>query len=184
MNEMPAGVVRTIRTIDAISMWSGRIFGWLIVPLIGTMVYEIAARYLLRPTLWAYDTSYMLYGSMFMLGAAYTLYRGGHIRADFFYRLWPARVQGAVDALFYLLFFFPGVGLFLWAGMDFAWTSWIARERIVASSWMPPIYPLKSILPLAAALLLLQGVSEFLKSVYAVVRGRRLAGADTGSITT
>jgi TRAP-type mannitol/chloroaromatic compound transport system permease small subunit len=172
MEAMPKLLAVTIKSLDALSRWTGRVVAWLILPLVGAMVYEITVRYLLRPTLWAYDTSYMLYGSLFMLGAAYTLSKGGHIRCDFIYQLWPPRVQGIVDALFYLLFFFPGIAIFLVFGVDFAWTSWASGERIVASSWMPIIYPLKIVLPVTAALLLLQGISEFLKSLYAAVSGR------------
>lgn len=160
-----------IAVLDAISEWTARLFAWLVIPLMGVMVYEITVRYLLRPTLWAYDISYMLYGSLFMLGAAYTLSQGGHIRADFIYRNWSPRVQGAVDALFYLLCFFPGLALFLWAGLDFARASWAQEERMMASAWMPAIYPFKTVISVTAGLLLVQGLSEFLKSLHAVLRG-------------
>lgn len=168
------GLVRAIRLIDAIGEWSGRIVGWLILPLIAAMTYEVAIRHVWQPTLWAYDISYMLYGALFMLGAAYTLYRGAHIRTDFLYQKWPVRVQAAVDAFSYLFLFFPGIAIFLWLGAEFAWTSWLREERTVSSSWMPIIYPLKAVMPAAAALLLLQGVSEFLKCIYALRTGRWL----------
>lgn len=166
---------RAIRVIDAISAWSGRITAWLILPLIAAMTYEVVIRYVATPTQWAYDTSYMLYGAMFMLGAAYTLYRGAHIRTDFLYQKWSVRTQATVDALCYLLLFFPGIAVFLWLGGEFAWNSWLRGERTVGSSWMPIIYPLKAVIPVAAALLLLQGVSEFLKCIHALRTGRWLA---------
>jgi TRAP-type mannitol/chloroaromatic compound transport system permease small subunit len=167
-------LVRIVRLIDAISDWSGRVFAWLIVPLIAVMTWEIAVRYMSRPTIWAFDISYMTYGAMFMLGAAYTLYRGAHIRTDFLYQKWPVKVQALVDAACYLLLFFPGVVLFLWIGTEFAWHSWSRDERSVGSSWMPVIYPLKAVLPVATAMLLLQGISEFLKCVYAIRTGQWL----------
>ena len=170
---------RTIRVIDAISAWSGRITAWLILPLIGIMTYEVTIRYLVTPTLWAYDLSYMLYGAMFMLGAAYTLYRGAHIRTDFLYQKWSVRTQAAVDAVCYLFLFFPGIAVFLWLGAEFAWASWLRDERTVGSSWMPVIYPLKFVIPVAAALLLAQGVSEFLKCLYALRTGEWLTKART-----
>ena len=170
----PGALITIIRAIDAISIWSGRIFAWLIVPLIVIMTWEICVRYLVQPTLWAYDLSYMIYGAMFMLGAAYTLQRGAHIRTDFLYQNWPVRVQATVDAACYLLLFFPGIVIFLWLGSEFAWASYLRNERTAGSSWMPIIYPLKFVLPLAAGLLLLQGVSEFLKSLYAMRTGERL----------
>jgi TRAP-type mannitol/chloroaromatic compound transport system permease small subunit len=170
----PGRLVRVIRVLDAISAWSGRIVAWAILPLIAVMAYEVAVRYTLRPTPWAYDLSYMLYGAMFMLGAAYTLYRGAHIRTDFLYQKWPVKVQATVDAACYLLLFFPGIALFTWVGAEFAYNSWIRSERTVGSAWMPVIYPLKTVLPLAAGLLLMQGASEFLKCLYAIRTGRWL----------
>lgn len=167
-------LVRLIRVIDAISTLSGYLVAWLILPLIGAMSYEITVRYLLYPTLWAYDLSYMLYGTMFMLGTAYTLRRGAHIRTDFLYQNWPVKVQAAVDATCYVLLFFPGIAIFLWISSDFAWRSYLQNERTVGSAWMPVIYPLKATIPIGAALLLLQGVAEFLKCVYALRTGRWL----------
>ena len=167
-------VVRAIRIIDAISDWSGRVFAWLILPLIAVMTWEICVRYLAHPTQWAYDLSYMIYGAMFMLGAAYTLRRGSHIRTDFLYQKWPVKTQALVDALCYLLLFFPGIAIFLWIGTEFAWQSWVREERSVGSSWMPVIYPLKAVLPIATAMLLLQGLAEFLKCMHALRTGRWL----------
>ncbi len=164
---------RALRVLDGISLWTGRVVAWLVLPLMAILVYEVVSRKLFfRPTMWASDASYMIYGALFMLGAAYTLQRGGHIRTDFFYRLWSPRAQGLVDALLYLLFFFPGLALFLWAGWGFAWTSWLQDERAVTSAWRAPIYLLKLVIPVSAALLLLQGVAELLRSVHAAVRGR------------
>ncbi|MGQ0545785.1 MAG: TRAP transporter small permease subunit [Betaproteobacteria bacterium] len=165
---------RAIRGIDTISDWSGRVVAWLILPLIGAMTYEVVIRHVYEPTQWAYDTSYMLYGALFMLGAAYTLFRGAHIRTDFLYQQWPVRVQATVDADCYRFLFFPGIAVFLWLGAEFAWASWLRDERTVGSSWMPIIYPLKAVMPVAAALLLLQGVAEFLKCIYALRHGRWL----------
>lgn len=171
MHDRFQSLVRLAKALDQISVWSARIFGWLVLPLIAVMVYEVFVRYTLRPTLWAYDLSYMTYGALFMLGAAYTLHRGAHIRADFIYRNWPTRVQGAVDALCYILFFFPGIGFFLWVGMEFAFDSWVQQERSAASAWMPYIFPLKTVVPIAALMLLVQGISELIKSLYAALRG-------------
>jgi len=173
--EEQGALVRTIRVIDRISLWSGRAVAWLVLPLIGVMSYEIAVRYLMRPTLWAFDLSYMLYGAMFILGSAYTLYRGSHVRTDFLYQNWRVKTQAAVDAACYLLLFFPGIAIFLWISSDFAWRSWLQNERSAASSWMPVIYPLKAALPVATALLLLQGFAEFLKCIYALRTGIWLA---------
>lgn len=171
--DMPRWMAAPITWIDWFSLWTGRIICWLTVPMFGAMVYEIVARYVfIAPTMWAYDTSRMLYGALFMLGSGYALSKGVHIRADFLYRSWSERTQGMVDASLYLFFYFPGLIVFTWMATDFAWAAWMRQERGMDTAWMPPVYPIKSVLPLGAALLLIQGVSEFLKSLYAVTRGR------------
>jgi TRAP-type mannitol/chloroaromatic compound transport system permease small subunit len=167
-------LVSLVRGIDTLSGWSGRIFCWLIVPLVGSLTYEVLARYLFSaPTVWAYDTSYMLYGSHFMLGAGYTLLRGGHIRTDIFYQNWSPRTQGRVDALLYLLLFFPGMIFFFWMSSQEALHAWAIGERSDASPWRPILYPFKMVMPIAALLLLIQGVSEFIKSAERAL-GRRV----------
>ncbi|MBS3918456.1 MAG: TRAP transporter small permease subunit [Deltaproteobacteria bacterium] len=164
--------LRAARFIDTVSIWSGKAAAWLILPLVFGLTYEVISRYAFNtPTIWAYDLAYMLYGSLFMLGAAFTLYHKGHIRTDIFYEKWSPKRQGWIDALLYLFFFFPGMIFFLIAGLDEAILSWSLLERSEAGAWRPPVYPFKTVIPLTALLLLVQGVSEFLKSVYAAVRG-------------
>jgi len=175
--EPPPKVLATIiRLIDTyVGELSGKIFMLMIFPLIGGSTYEVIARYVFdAPTKWAYDTSYMLYGSHFMLGAAYCLYKGGHIRTDVFYEKFSARWQGRIDAFLYIFFFFPGMILFFWFGSIEALHSWEILEESVVSPWRPPLYPFKMVVPVAAALLLIQGLSEFLKSAYAGLKGKRL----------
>jgi TRAP-type mannitol/chloroaromatic compound transport system permease small subunit len=168
-------LVAFVRAVDGLSLWSGRVFCWLIVPLVAALTYEVIARYVFHaPTIWAYDVAYMLYGTHFMLGAAYTLYRGGHIRTDIFYQNWSTRTRGTVDALLYLFLFFPGIILFFWMGLQEALHSWDIREVSDASPWRPIIYPFKAVIPIALLLLFIQGISEFLKSVYAALNGREL----------
>lgn len=176
----PRALVRTVRLIDGFAIWTAGFFCLLSLPLVGALTYEVVARYLFhRPTIWAYDVTYMLYGSLFMLGAAYTLYKGGHIRTDVFYQNWSVRTRGRVDAILYLLFFFPGVIFFFWAGLQEALHAFDIREVSDASPWRPPLYPLKAVIPISLALLLVQGVSEFLKAFYAARTGRELWPANT-----
>jgi TRAP-type mannitol/chloroaromatic compound transport system permease small subunit len=165
-------MLRAIRVMDAVGEWSGKVAQWLVVLLMLALGYEVIARYVFHaPTIWAYDISYMLYGSHFMLGAAYALLRKAHIRTDVFYGKWSARRQGLVDASLYLFFFFPGMFLFLLAGWDAAQHSWSIGETSEASVWRPVLYPFKTVMPVTAGLLLLQGISEFLKSVHAARTG-------------
>jgi TRAP-type mannitol/chloroaromatic compound transport system permease small subunit len=170
---LPARMQRLVSIIDGISIWTGKACAWLVIPLTVALVYEVISRYFFSaPTLWAFDTTYMLYGAHFMLVAAFGLAKHDHTRTDFIYRLLPVRWQATVDAALYLLFYIPALVVFLWVNTEFAYGSWVQGERSNLSPWLPPIYPLKTVLPVSAALLLLQGVSEFVKSAYAAKGGR------------
>ncbi len=169
----PGAVDRVLTAIDGLSTAAGWLAGWLIVPMTLAVSYEVAARYAFNaPTIWAYDTTYMLYGAQFMLAAAYTLLRGGHIRIDVFYERWSPRTRATIDAVSYVLFFFPGMLFVLYAGGVEAWHSWQIGERSDWTPWRPILYPLKAVIPLTALLLVLQGVSELIKCLR-VIRGRR-----------
>ena len=171
--DMPVWMGKTITKIDRFSLWIGRIVCWLTIPLFGAMVIEVIARYaFIAPTMWAYDISRMLAGALFMLGSGYALSKGVHIRADFLYRNWPIRIQGSVDLFLYLFFYFPGLIIFLWMATDFAYLSWIRGERGMDTAWMPIMGPIKTCLPLGIFFLIIQGISETLKSYYAVTKGR------------
>lgn len=171
--DMPRWMARTVTVIDRTSYLFGWLVAFLIVPIFVAMVWEIVARYAFRaPTMWAYDVSRMLYGALFMLGAGYALSRGLHIRADFIYRTLPVRAQGGIDLALYVLFYFPGLLVLLWASADFALTAIERGERGMDTAWMPRLGPIKAALPVGVALLLFQGVSEVLKSWYAATRGQ------------
>ena len=171
--DMPVWMGKTITKIDRFSLWIGRIVCWLTIPLFGAMVFEVIARYaFIAPTMWAYDISRMLAGALFMLGSGYALSKGVHIRADFLYRNWPIRIQGSVDFSLYLFFYFPGLIIFLWMATDFAYLSWFRGERGMDTAWMPIMGPIKTCLPLGVFFLIIQGISETLKSYYAVTKGR------------
>ena len=172
-DDMPPWMASTIKVLDTFSMWVGHLVCWLLIPICLAMVYEVIARkFFLAPTMWAYDVSRMFYGALFVLGAAYALSRGVHIRADFIYRNWTPRTQGRVDATLYLLLYFPGLLIFLWMSMDYALAAIMRGERGMDTAWMPYMWPIKSTLPVGIVLLLLQGVSEFCKSLYAAQNNR------------
>jgi TRAP-type mannitol/chloroaromatic compound transport system permease small subunit len=156
-------VDRLVRAIDAVSTAAGWLAGWFIVPITVAVTYEVVARYAFNaPTKWSYEVGYMLYGAQFMLAAAYTLLKGGHIRTDVLYERWSARTRATVDAVCYVLFFFPGMLCILYAGAVEARQAWEIGERtglrVVGVS--VPMYALKAIIPLTAALLVLQGLAE------------------------
>ena len=157
-----------LKMIEKISHGFAIFTSLLVFLLVASLTYEVFARYLFKaPTIWAFDLSYMLFGSIFMLGSAYTLLNKKHIRTDIFYHKWSIKRQGMVDALMYLFLFFPGMIFFLIAGWDYATLAWFSRERAQFSPCMPVIYPFKTVMPIAAALLILQGICEFVKSLHA-----------------
>ena len=171
--DMPRWMARTITVIDGFSHLTGKLVCWMILPLIGVMVYEIVARYyFVAPTIWAYDMSRMLYGGYFMLGAAYALSKGVHIRSDFLYRDWSVRRQATTDLLLYLVFYFPAMVIFLWVAGEYAFAALSRWERGMDSAWMPYLGPVRSTIPIGIAFLVIQGISELLKCMYAIRTGR------------
>ena len=172
-DDMPVWMAKTIVNIDKFSKLIGNIVCWLIAPLILGMVYEVLARKLfLSPTIWAYDMSRFLYGALFMLGAGYALSKGIHIRADFLYRNFKVKTQGRVDFILYLLFYFPGLLVFLYMTTGFVQESIMRGERGMDTTWMPYMWPIKTCLLIGIIFLLIQGVSELFKSYYAATKGR------------
>jgi TRAP-type mannitol/chloroaromatic compound transport system permease small subunit len=166
------GLLKVIAAIDLVSIWTGRAAAVLIFPMIFSLVWEVVARYFFNaPTIWANDLSTMFYGALFMVGSAYALQRQQHIRTDWLYDKWTTRTKGIVDSACYILLYFPGLMIFLWVGWKYALRSTMLQERIISSPWMPYIWPLKLCIPLATLLLLIQGISELIKSLYAVKTG-------------
>lgn len=164
---------RVVAVLDLPAEWIGKTSAWLILPMVGALVYEVVSRYAFgAPTIWAYDVTFMFYGTIFMVGAAYALREDQHVRADFLYNALPVRWRGAIDAFFYILFFFPAIAIFTYVTFGYAARSWSMQETMPSSPWMPYIYPFKSVMPLTGALLLLQGVSETIKSLYSVVTNK------------
>lgn len=171
--DMPRWMSTTIVAIDTFSLWIGRVVAWLTIPLMAAMIYEVFARYYFTaPTVWAYDISRMVYGAMFVLGAAYALSKGVHIRSDFLYRKWSVLTQGRVDLALYVICYFPAMIILLWVSTEWAWASLSRGERGTDTSWMPLLGPVKSTLPVGVVFLIIQGISELLKSWHAAHKGK------------
>ena len=172
-DDMSSAIYKTIINIDKFSLFIGKIVCWITVPLFLCMAYEVIARkFFLAPTYWAYDMSRFFYGAMFMLGAGYALSRGVHIRADFLYRNFKVKTQGLVDFWLYLFFYFPGLSFFLYMTTGFVIESIQRGEKGMDTAWMPYMWPIKSCLWFGIVFLLIQGVSEFLKSHHAMTKGK------------
>ncbi len=163
---------RFIYGIDQLSKSVGHAFAWCIVTLTLGTCYEVFVRYVLNnPTSWAFDMSYLMYGAVFYMAGAYTLSRGGHVRADMFYRLWKPRTQARVEFVLLILFFFPGVLALVYAGWSYGYESMRIGEVSVNSPAGVPIWPLKMMIPVGAALLALQGFAELLRCLICLKQG-------------
>ncbi len=173
---------RLLFAIDRLSARSGKITAWVILVLTLLISYDIAMRYLSKPfgapihAIWftyyySYDMAYYLYAIIFMLGGAYTLSRGQHVRGDIFYRSWPVKVQASIDLVLYIVAFFPGIIALISVGAQWAAYSWSIQERSFTSGSAPPLYPLKAIIPIAASLMAIQGVAETIRAFQALRTG-------------
>ena len=158
--------------IDGVSTWIGKAFSWLIVALTLLISWEVFSRYALdHPHAWAFDVMIMLYGTLFMMAGAYTLSKNGHVRGDVLYGFFPPRLQAGLDLSLYLLFFIPGVVAFVWAGYNYAAESWVINEHSNITADGPPIYPFKTIIPIAGAFILVQGIVEIIRCVICLRQG-------------
>jgi len=163
---------RLLLTVDKISTRVGQIFAWLIVALTLMISWEVFSRYVLSsPHAWAFDVMIMQYGTLFMMAGAYTLSKNGHVRGDVLYGFFPPRLQAALDLALYIVFFVPGVFAFCLAGYQYAGESWAIREHSNITADGPPIYPFKTIIPIAGVVLLLQGVVEIIRCILCLKRG-------------
>lgn len=158
--------------VDKLSTWLGHAFAWLIVGLTLLIAYEVFSRYVLgNPHAWAFDAQIQMYGAMFMMAGAYTLSKNGHVRGDVLYGFFTPRIQAGIDLTLYVLFFIPGVVALAYAGYIYAGESWAIREHSSITADGPPIYPFKTIIPLAGLLLLLQGFVEIARCVICLRQG-------------
>ena len=159
-------------TVDKISTFIGQAFSWLIVALTLLITWEVFSRYALdKPHAWAFDVMIMLYGTLFMMAGAYTLAKSGHVRGDVLYGFFEPRTQATIDLILFVLFFMPGVFALTYAGYYFAAESWAIHEHSNVTADGPPIYPFKTILPMAGAILLLQGLVEIVRCVICIQQG-------------
>lgn len=171
----PRAYLATIRAIDRTTEILGGIFTLLLIPLVLANVIEVLMRYFLRqPTIWAADTTVMASGAFFMLGAAYALRKGAHVRTDLLWEKFSERKKGLIDSIAFVVFFFPTMAILFSLSLEEFLFAFEMDERSTLSSWAPPMWPLRGVIPAAAALLALQGVSELMKSLWAARTGRAL----------
>jgi TRAP-type mannitol/chloroaromatic compound transport system permease small subunit len=165
-------VQRFLFWVDSISTWCGKAFAWVIGLLMLVVVAEVFKRYLLNdPSAWFLDITSMMYGATFMMCGAYTLAQDGHVRGDFLYGSFKPRTQAALDLALYIIFFLPGIAALCYAGWDYADTAWKIREHSSITADGPPIYHFKTFIPIAGALVMLQGAAEIVRCVVCLRTG-------------
>src|SRR3984893_8944491 len=165
-------VQRFLLFVDTVSTWCGKAASWLILLLTAVVCVEVFKRYILNaPTAWIFDVDNMMYGTLFMLCGAYTLAQNAHVRGDFLYSSMRPRMQASLDIVLYVLFFFPGIAALIYAGYDYASISWRIAEHSNVTSNGPPVYHFKSIIPIAGAFVMLQGVAEIIRCVVCLKTG-------------
>ena len=158
--------------VDKVSTWVGRAFSFLIVGLTLLISWEVFSRYALdNPHAWAFDAMIQMYGTLFMMAGAYTLSQNGHVRGDVIYGFFPPRAQAALDLTLYIVFFIPGVIALVWAGYYYAADSWAIRESSNITAGGPPYYPFKTVIPVAGAFVLVQGIVEIIRCVICLKQG-------------
>jgi TRAP-type mannitol/chloroaromatic compound transport system permease small subunit len=163
---------RLLHAVDQLSTRVGQAFSWLIIVLTLLVSWEVFSRYVLNnPHAWAFDAMIILYGTLFMMAGAYTLAKKGHVRGDVIYGFFRPRTQASIDLTLYILFFLPGVIALVWAGYYYAAESWAIRERSSVMYEGPPIYPFKTIIPVAGGFLLIQGIVEIIRCIICIGRG-------------
>ena len=168
----PVSGQRLLRGIDLFSYWTGKASAWLIVALTFVVSIEVFKRYILNaPTAWIFDFNSMLYGTLFMMCGAYTLAAGAHVRADFVYIYMKPRGQAALDLSLYLLFFIPGILGLIYAGYDYASISWRINEHSTVTAEGPPVYPFKTVIPVAGILVMFQGLAEVVRCIVCLKTG-------------
>ena len=157
---------------DRISTWAGKLTAWLIIALMLVVCVEVFKRYILNsPDAWIYDINNMMYGTLFMMCGAYTLSQDAHVRGDFLYGSMRPRTQAALDLALYILFFLPGIGALIYAGIDYAGESWRFGEHSNVTANGPPVYHFKTVIPIAGALVMIQGLAEIARCVVCLKTG-------------
>jgi len=165
-------VQKLLHTIDGISTWVGKTAAWLIVILMTVVCVEVFKRYILNaPTAWIFDLDNILYGTLFMLCGAYTLAQNAHVRGDFLYSSMRPRMQASLDLVLYIVFFIPGIAALIYAGSTFAAESWRIAEHSNVTADGPPVYHFKSMMPIAGALVMLQGIAEIMRATICLKTG-------------
>ena len=155
-----------VSLVDRFTAKVGTVAAWLVVPLMVIVVYEVIVRHIFNaPTLWTYDTLWMLYSANFLLGGGFTLWKKGHIRIDIIHDTFSERAKLVVDTFIYALMFFAPCAVLTWVSGEYAWESWATGENLSTTSWAFPAGPIKTVMPIGFFLITLQSVAEVIRNI-------------------
>ncbi len=164
--------MNVFKCIDNFNEWVGKIFSWAIVVLTLLAVFEVIKRVVFNsPTIWGFEVATQIFGLYFMIIAGYALLHGSHVSVDVITYYLSPRKKAMVDIVAYLIFFFPFTLVCIWHGYFFAAKSWAIKETSM-SVYGGPVYPIKTIIFLAFILLFLQGLSEVVKKIVFLKKGK------------
>ena len=160
---------KALLAVDRLSTWLGQLFAWFIVVLTFLITYEVFSRYVLNePHDWNLNAQIMLYGTLFMMAGAYTLSKNGHVRGDVLYGFFRPRTQASIDLLLYIVFFLPGIVALTYAGWTYANEALAIREKTFSATPLP-LYPFKFVIPIAGAIVMLQGLAEIVRCIVCIL---------------
>lgn len=162
------------KMIDSFSRRTGIVCSYLLIPLTLLVVYEVITRTLKHPTVWTFEMSIFLYGAHFMLVAAYGLLHKSHVTIDLVAAHFSPKINAVLSLVCYLCMYFPLIIVFAYYGFLYSLNSWSTLERSW-SIWGPPLYLIKTVIPITALMLFLQGVSEVIKNIDILLHGRRVS---------
>jgi TRAP-type mannitol/chloroaromatic compound transport system permease small subunit len=163
-----------IKFIQFVSEWSGRIFSVTILVLLVLSCYEVFTRRVLHsPTIWTHEILSYFFCASVMLLMGHTQLHKGHANVDILYARFSPKTKAGIDAVTFIFFMGLFALVFFTDALNFAATSWAMKER-TPTAFNPIVYPAKTILPVGALLLLLQGLADFAKSIVFLVKGEQL----------
>ncbi|MGQ9695675.1 MAG: TRAP transporter small permease subunit [Thermodesulfobacteriota bacterium] len=166
---------KLLRIIDQISTWAGRVVSVAVLVMVIIIAYDVILRYIFRaPTIWQYDVSYMLGGTIIMLGSGYVHLKRRHVRVDIFYNNFSPRLRLYLDIFFTLLFFFPFMTGILISAAEHAIHAYKIKEFSEVGFWRPIMWPFRLTITLGLAVLWFQGLANFVRDLYLLIKGEVL----------
>lgn len=166
---------RVLAIIDSISEWSGKLISVFIFFLAFFLLYDVILRFAFNaPTIWCHEMALHVFGAYSVLAGPYVLLHGGHVKIDIFYNLFSPRGKAIIDSITYPLFFMF-MGLLFWHGYHIGMRAFELKQTVSPSPWASPLWPVKLTIPLAALLMLAQGLANYIRTLNFAFTGKDLS---------